>query len=62
MSSRYQLHSWFTYSMLLLFLSTAGFWVNALHDAEINYVNDRFLTRYLCHSVLSVPFVDGQIK
>lgn len=27
MSSDYQLHSWFTYSMLLLFLSTAGFWV-----------------------------------
>ena len=27
MSSGYQLHSWFTYSMLLLFLSTAGFWV-----------------------------------
>lgn len=27
MSSRYQFHSWFTYSMLLLFLFTAGFWV-----------------------------------
>nr|DAD47330.1 TPA_asm: hypothetical protein HUJ06_017267 [Nelumbo nucifera] len=27
MFSGYQLHSWFTYSMLLLFLSTAGFWV-----------------------------------
>ncbi|RVX06909.1 putative magnesium transporter NIPA8 [Vitis vinifera] len=26
MSSGYQLHSWFTYSMLLCFLSTAGFW------------------------------------
>lgn len=30
MSSSYQLHSWFTYSMLLLFLSTAGFWVKAV--------------------------------
>ncbi|XP_021736111.1 probable magnesium transporter NIPA8 isoform X3 [Chenopodium quinoa] len=27
MSSNYHLHSWFTYSMLLLFLSTAGFWI-----------------------------------
>lgn len=27
MSSRYQFHSWFTYSMLLSFLFTAGFWV-----------------------------------
>lgn len=27
MYSGYQLHGWFTYSMLLLFLSTAGFWV-----------------------------------
>uniref|UniRef100_A0A0E0G7D8 Probable magnesium transporter n=1 Tax=Oryza nivara TaxID=4536 RepID=A0A0E0G7D8_ORYNI len=27
MSSRYQFHSWFTYSMLLLFLFTAGFWL-----------------------------------
>lgn len=27
LSNGYQLHSWFTYSMLLLFLSTAGFWV-----------------------------------
>uniref|UniRef100_A0A0A0L9M2 Probable magnesium transporter n=1 Tax=Cucumis sativus TaxID=3659 RepID=A0A0A0L9M2_CUCSA len=27
MSSDYQLHSWFTYSLLLLFLSTAGFWI-----------------------------------
>ncbi|XP_059449333.1 probable magnesium transporter NIPA8 [Corylus avellana] len=25
--SGYQLHGWFTYSMLLLFLSTAGFWI-----------------------------------
>ncbi|KAH1206613.1 putative magnesium transporter NIPA8 [Glycine max] len=30
MSNGYQLHSWFTYSMLLLFLSTAGFWVLSL--------------------------------
>lgn len=27
MSSVYQFHSWFTYCMLLLFFSTAGFWV-----------------------------------
>ncbi|KAE8700017.1 putative magnesium transporter NIPA8 [Hibiscus syriacus] len=27
MSTGYQLHSWFTYSVILLFLSTAGFWV-----------------------------------
>lgn len=27
MSGGYDLHSWFTYSMLLFFLSTAGFWV-----------------------------------
>ncbi|XP_022148209.1 probable magnesium transporter NIPA8 isoform X2 [Momordica charantia] len=27
MSSAYELHSWFTYSLLLLFLSTAGFWI-----------------------------------
>ncbi|KAM3227139.1 hypothetical protein ACQJBY_059201 [Aegilops geniculata] len=27
MSSRYQFHSWFTYSILLLFLCTAGFWI-----------------------------------
>ncbi|CAN6464477.1 unnamed protein product [Victoria cruziana] len=32
MSSRYQLHSWFTYSMLLLFLSTAGFWMARLNE------------------------------
>lgn len=31
LASGYQLHSWFTYSMLLLFLSTAGFWVNIIH-------------------------------
>lgn len=30
MSNGYQLHSWFTYSMLLLFLSTAGFWVRPI--------------------------------
>lgn len=29
MSSSYELHTWFTYSMLLLFLSTAGFWVSS---------------------------------
>ncbi|KAG8643852.1 hypothetical protein MANES_11G073500v8 [Manihot esculenta] len=28
----YQLHSWFTYSMLLLFLSTAGFWMTRLNE------------------------------
>ncbi|XP_038725682.1 probable magnesium transporter NIPA8 isoform X2 [Tripterygium wilfordii] len=32
MSSNYQLHSWFTYSMLLLFLSTAGFWMTRLNE------------------------------
>lgn len=31
-SSGYQLHSWFTYSMLLLFLSTAGFWMARLNE------------------------------
>ncbi|KAG9447330.1 hypothetical protein H6P81_013458 [Aristolochia fimbriata] len=28
----YHLHSWFTYSMLLLFLSTAGFWMARLNE------------------------------
>ncbi|XP_047173155.1 probable magnesium transporter NIPA8 [Vigna umbellata] len=32
MSNGYQLHSWFTYSMLLLFLSTAGFWMTRLNE------------------------------
>ncbi|KAL2939506.1 putative magnesium transporter NIPA8 [Bienertia sinuspersici] len=32
MSSNYHLHSWFTYSMLLLFLSTAGFWMARLNE------------------------------
>lgn len=32
MSSDYELHSWFTYSMLLLFLSTAGFWMARLNE------------------------------
>ncbi|XP_022983560.1 probable magnesium transporter NIPA8 isoform X1 [Cucurbita maxima] len=32
MSSDYQLHSWFTYSLLLLFLSTAGFWMARLNE------------------------------
>lgn len=32
MSSSYQLHSWFTYCMLLLFLSTAGFWMARLNE------------------------------
>ncbi|KAL7220963.1 hypothetical protein ACSBR1_023003 [Camellia fascicularis] len=32
MSGGYQLHSWFTYSMLLLFLSTAGFWMARLNE------------------------------
>ncbi|KAL6994546.1 hypothetical protein U1Q18_012649 [Sarracenia purpurea var. burkii] len=32
MSSAYQLHSWFTYSLLLLFLSTAGFWMARLNE------------------------------
>ncbi|KAL2455899.1 putative magnesium transporter NIPA8 [Forsythia ovata] len=31
-SSGYQLHSWFTYSMLLPFLSTAGFWMARLNE------------------------------
>ncbi|KAJ6842315.1 putative magnesium transporter NIPA8 [Iris pallida] len=32
MSSSYQFHSWFTYSMLLLFFSTAGFWMARLNE------------------------------
>lgn len=32
MSSSYQLHSWFTYLMLLFFLSTAGFWMTRLNE------------------------------
>ncbi|XP_059643207.1 probable magnesium transporter NIPA8 [Cornus florida] len=32
MSNGYRLHSWFTYSMLLLFLSTAGFWMARLNE------------------------------
>ncbi|KAB1200613.1 NIPA-like protein 3 [Morella rubra] len=32
MYSGYQLHGWFTYSMLLLFLSTAGFWMARLNE------------------------------
>ncbi|CAA6668108.1 unnamed protein product [Spirodela intermedia] len=32
MSSSYHLHSWFTYSMFLLFLSTAGFWMARLNE------------------------------
>ncbi|XP_061349032.1 probable magnesium transporter NIPA8 [Gastrolobium bilobum] len=32
MSNGYQLHSWFTYSILLLFLSTAGFWMTRLNE------------------------------
>ncbi|KAK4774546.1 hypothetical protein SAY86_009481 [Trapa natans] len=32
MSSSYELHSWFTYSLLLLFLSTAGFWMTRLNE------------------------------
>lgn len=32
MSSGYQLHNWFTYCMLLLFLSTAGFWMARLNE------------------------------
>ncbi|KAA8530041.1 hypothetical protein F0562_004750 [Nyssa sinensis] len=32
MSSGYRLHSWFMYSMLLLFLSTAGFWMARLNE------------------------------
>ncbi|KAI3472619.1 hypothetical protein Pfo_029189 [Paulownia fortunei] len=31
-SSGYQLHSWFTYSMLLFFFSTAGFWMARLNE------------------------------
>lgn len=37
MSSGYEMHSWFTYSMLLLFLSTAGFWVR-LHGRSYIFV------------------------
>ncbi|KAL8544229.1 hypothetical protein ACS0TY_004678 [Phlomoides rotata] len=32
MSNGYQLHTWFTYSMLLLFFSTAGFWMARLNE------------------------------
>uniref|UniRef100_A0A7C9CRH2 Probable magnesium transporter n=1 Tax=Opuntia streptacantha TaxID=393608 RepID=A0A7C9CRH2_OPUST len=32
MSSSYPLHTWFTYSILLLFLSTAGFWMARLNE------------------------------
>ncbi|CAM8904881.1 unnamed protein product [Rhodiola kirilowii] len=32
MSSGYQLHTWFSYSMLLLFFSTAGFWMARLNE------------------------------
>lgn len=32
MSEGYQLHTWFTYSMLLLFFSTAGFWMARLNE------------------------------
>ncbi|KAK9678047.1 hypothetical protein RND81_11G184500 [Saponaria officinalis] len=32
MSSNYPLHTWFTYSMFLLFLSTAGFWMARLNE------------------------------
>nr|CAB3449899.1 unnamed protein product [Digitaria exilis] len=32
MSSRYEFHSWFTYSIILLFLCTAGFWMARLNE------------------------------
>ncbi|XP_065867102.1 probable magnesium transporter NIPA8 isoform X1 [Euphorbia lathyris] len=32
MSNGYQLHGWFTYSLLLLFFSTAGFWLTRLNE------------------------------
>ncbi|WOL01781.1 putative magnesium transporter NIPA8 [Canna indica] len=32
MSSNYQFHSWFTYCMLLLFFSTAAFWMARLNE------------------------------
>ncbi|PKA47572.1 hypothetical protein AXF42_Ash014768 [Apostasia shenzhenica] len=32
MGSHYHLHSWFTYSLLLLFFSTAGFWMARLNE------------------------------
>ncbi|KAG6523910.1 hypothetical protein ZIOFF_013797 [Zingiber officinale] len=32
MSSNHQFHSWFTYCMLLLFFSTAGFWMARLNE------------------------------
>uniref|UniRef100_A0A2P2M6I9 Probable magnesium transporter n=1 Tax=Rhizophora mucronata TaxID=61149 RepID=A0A2P2M6I9_RHIMU len=32
MNNGYQLHGWFTYSILLLFLSTAGFWMARLNE------------------------------
>ncbi|CAA0824592.1 Probable magnesium transporter NIPA8 [Striga hermonthica] len=31
-SSDYQLHSWFTYSIVILFFSTAGFWMARLNE------------------------------
>ncbi|XP_018675212.2 probable magnesium transporter NIPA8 isoform X3 [Musa acuminata AAA Group] len=36
MSSNYQFHSWFTYCMLLLFFSTAGFWVMMSTKPQVN--------------------------
>lgn len=47
--SNYQLHSWFTYSMLLLFLSTAGFWVMVWSASWI--VVQYFLTCYMSNLV-----------
>ncbi|KAH6823737.1 magnesium transporter [Perilla frutescens var. hirtella] len=32
MSNGYQLHNWFTYSIILLFFSTAGFWMARLNE------------------------------
>ncbi|AQK52785.1 putative magnesium transporter NIPA8 [Zea mays] len=32
MNSRYEFHSWFTYSIVLLFLCTAGFWMGRLNE------------------------------
>ncbi|RXH89175.1 hypothetical protein DVH24_031532 [Malus domestica] len=43
LSSSYQLHSWFTYSMLLLFLSTAGFWVSVIAELNLDYLVYKFL-------------------
>lgn len=61
MSSSYQLHSWFTYSMLLLFLSTAGFWVMLM--GELLFSFSMVLWIILSHKVLVVAlFLLGSLS